>query len=223
MRTSPLNDLPPGTSTTATAVLIPFPINPTSTSVLEVKERKPVRRTIWIKSGGARAAERLELYLSNAQALDSKAKDSTADEQAIKALDSTVKAPNVALAPNPKYANIPVRAQALEKLPELTSRGCRNLFSLEQLQGAIASGAKTVKIHGSHVPIQAEVIQFDFLSAHADRDDLLRWAGACQAPPKHVFVTHGEALPADRLRHEIEEGLHFRASVPDYRDQVELQ
>jgi outer membrane protein OmpA-like peptidoglycan-associated protein len=59
-----LQDLPPGTSTTPTAVLIPFPINPSSTSELTVRERKPVRRTIWIKSGGLSAATRLELYLS---------------------------------------------------------------------------------------------------------------------------------------------------------------
>ena len=47
-----LQDLPPGTSTTAAAVLIPFPISPSSTCVLTVRERKPVRRTIWIQSGG---------------------------------------------------------------------------------------------------------------------------------------------------------------------------
>jgi metallo-beta-lactamase family protein len=87
---------------------------------------------------------------------------------------------------------------------------------------AIAGGAKSVKIHGNYVPIRAEVVQTDMLSAHADRDALLRWVGACQRPPKRVFVTHGEVAAADSLRHAIEEEHHFHATVPDYRDQVEL-
>jgi metallo-beta-lactamase family protein len=87
---------------------------------------------------------------------------------------------------------------------------------------AIAGGAKSVKIHGNYVPIRAEVVQTDMLSAHADRDALLRWAGACQRPPKRVFVTHGEVAAADSLRHAIQEEHHFHATVPDYRDQIEL-
>ena len=87
---------------------------------------------------------------------------------------------------------------------------------------AIAAGVEAVKIHGAYVPIQAEVVQLDFLSAHADQADLLRWVGACEQPPREVYVTHGESLSSDVLRHEIQERLSFRASVPDYRDEVIL-
>jgi metallo-beta-lactamase family protein len=87
---------------------------------------------------------------------------------------------------------------------------------------AIADGADAVKIHGQYVPIGAEVVQLDFLSAHADQQDLLRWVGDCERAPRQVFVTHGEPLPSDLLRHEIQERLNFRVSVPEYRDEVML-
>ena len=88
---------------------------------------------------------------------------------------------------------------------------------------ALAQGATTVKMHGEHVPVRAEVIQFDFLSAHADRDDLLRWVASCRRTPKRVFVTHGEPVSSDTLRREIEEHLKIPAMVPEYRDRIELE
>lgn len=87
---------------------------------------------------------------------------------------------------------------------------------------AIAGGADSVKIHGTQVPIAAEVVQLDVLSAHADQAGLLDWVGACERPPKQVFVTHGEAVPSDALRHLIEERHRFPARVPDHRESVQL-
>ena len=34
--------------------------------------------------------------------------------------------------------------------------------------------------------------RLDMLSAHADRDELLRWGRALPAPPRRVFLNHGE-------------------------------
>lgn len=86
----------------------------------------------------------------------------------------------------------------------------------------IVAGASTVKIHGQHVPIRAEVAQIDSLSAHADRDELLAWVGAMPSAPRRVFVTHGEPVPADALRQAIEERQGWPCTVPDYRASVEL-
>ena len=87
---------------------------------------------------------------------------------------------------------------------------------------AMVGGARTVKIHGQQVPIRADVAQLDSLSAHADRDELLAWIGALPSAPQRVFVTHGEPVAADALRQAIEERHHWRCSVPEYRDTVEL-
>jgi metallo-beta-lactamase family protein len=87
---------------------------------------------------------------------------------------------------------------------------------------AIVRGVESVKIHGRLVPVRAEVIQLDIFSAHADQAGLLAWLGGCERPPRRVFVTHGELVPADTLRCRIQDELGFRASVPEYRESVEL-
>jgi metallo-beta-lactamase family protein len=87
---------------------------------------------------------------------------------------------------------------------------------------ALVHGSSSIKIHGSQVPVAAEVRQLDIFSAHADQSELLAWLGACEAPPRRVFVTHGEALAADTLRREIRDSLGYSATTPDYRQVVEL-
>lgn len=87
---------------------------------------------------------------------------------------------------------------------------------------SIAGGARTVKIHGSYVPIRAEVARIDSLSAHADREELLAWVGALPARPGRVYVTHGEPVASDALRQAIEERHGWACTVPEFRDTVEL-
>jgi metallo-beta-lactamase family protein len=87
---------------------------------------------------------------------------------------------------------------------------------------AIVNGAERVKIHGQQVPIAAEVVQLDIFSAHADQAGLLAWLAACEKPPRRVFVTHGEAVPADRLRRLVKDELGFPAHAPEYREVVQL-
>ncbi len=87
---------------------------------------------------------------------------------------------------------------------------------------ALVHGARSVKIHGSQVPVKAKVLQLDIFSAHADQSGLLAWLGACKASPRRVFVTHGEAAAADTLRREIQDSLGYSALVPEYRETVEL-
>jgi metallo-beta-lactamase family protein len=87
---------------------------------------------------------------------------------------------------------------------------------------AIARGVETIKIHGARFPVRAQVRQLDIFSAHADQSALLDWLGRCQRPPRHVFVTHGEPVPADTIRQLCEERLGFPACVPDLHDSVDL-
>jgi metallo-beta-lactamase family protein len=88
---------------------------------------------------------------------------------------------------------------------------------------ALVHGARSVKIHGRQVPIEAEVVQLDIFSAHADQKGLLEWVGQAEKPPSTVFVTHGEPVPADTLRREITDTLGFDAIVPEYKETVELR
>ena len=87
---------------------------------------------------------------------------------------------------------------------------------------ALVAGAKEIKIHGVHVPVRAEVVSLGSLSAHADRDELLRWIGKLPKPPRRVFVTHGEPVAADSLRQAIEERHGWPVTVPEHLQAVEL-
>ena len=87
---------------------------------------------------------------------------------------------------------------------------------------SMIAGVDAIKIHGEYVPLRAEVKQIDNLSAHADRGEIIGWLSHFSAPPKQMFITHGEPDAADALRKSIEETLHWPCRVPDYLEEVEL-
>ena len=80
-----------------------------------------------------------------------------------------------------------------------------------------------MKIHGRYVPIRAEVVKMDSLSAHADAGEILAWLRGFRAAPKRTFITHGEPAAADGLRRRIAETLRWECEVPDYRDSATLE
>lgn len=87
---------------------------------------------------------------------------------------------------------------------------------------ALLRGADTIKIHGQFVPVRAEVVELDMLSAHADQHELLRWLGAFTSAPSECFVVHGEASSADSFRRKISEQMGWSARVPEHLECVEL-
>jgi metallo-beta-lactamase family protein len=86
---------------------------------------------------------------------------------------------------------------------------------------ALAAGATSLKIHGQHVPVRAEVARLDSLSAHADQRGLIAWLAAGPRP-RRLFLVHGEPAGLDALRLAVREQLGWDAYVPDYRETVEL-
>jgi len=87
---------------------------------------------------------------------------------------------------------------------------------------AIAGGAETVKIHGEHVPVKAEIAMLHNLSAHADYAETLDWLGHFSRPPRQTFITHGEPAAADALRRSIEEKMKWQCYVPEYLERASL-
>lgn len=88
--------------------------------------------------------------------------------------------------------------------------------------GAMVAGATSVKIHGTHIPIHAEVQSLGALSAHADRQEILTWLERFEVPPRMTFITHGSPESADALRLTIEERLKWRCRVPEQFERVDL-
>jgi metallo-beta-lactamase family protein len=88
---------------------------------------------------------------------------------------------------------------------------------------AIVNGAESVKIHGKYVSVRAEIAIIDNLSAHADYAEIMDWLGHFDAPPRQTFITHGEPVAADALRHRIEEQLNWNCRVPEYQEMFKLR
>lgn len=80
----------------------------------------------------------------------------------------------------------------------------------------LASGAKTVRIHGRDVVVSAEIVQLQSASAHADAGQLLQWLRAMPQSPAQVYVVHGDMQASDTLRGRIEHELGWRAIVPEH-------
>lgn len=63
----------------------------------------------------------------------------------------------------------------------------------------LLDGAKRIRIHGQEVPVRARIASVDALSAHADRDELLRWLAEFEHPPRRTFIVHGEPEASNAL------------------------
>lgn len=104
----------------------------------------------------------------------------------------------------------------------------RNLIMLVGFQAggtrgaALAEGATEIKIHGQYVPVRAEVVNIEMLSAHADYRELLVWLAKVSPAPREVFVTHGEPASADSMRRRIAETLHWTSRVAQQDEFVDL-
>ncbi len=88
--------------------------------------------------------------------------------------------------------------------------------------GALAGGADSLRIFGRDVPIRAEVVQLQSMSAHADADDLMRWLRNGIVPDARVALNHGEPGSADALRLRIERELSAVAIVPEHGQTIEV-
>ena len=88
---------------------------------------------------------------------------------------------------------------------------------------ALANGAKTIRIYGADVAVNAEVVQLSSASGHADATEILAWLQSAPKPPRRVFITHGEPEAAEALRIRIDRELHWDAHVPEYREVVDLR
>ena len=90
-------------------------------------------------------------------------------------------------------------------------------FQAPGTRGAtLASGARSVRIHGRDVELNAEVVQLQSASAHADANQLLAWLRTLPQAPDQVYVVHGELAAADELRKRIQHELGWRAMAPEH-------
>jgi metallo-beta-lactamase family protein len=86
----------------------------------------------------------------------------------------------------------------------------------------LVDGAREVKIHGMQVPVHAQIEKIDSMSAHADRNEILRWLSGAPRVPKTAYLVHGEPEPMDALKQAIEERFDWTVKTPEYLEAVEI-
>lgn len=109
----------------------------------------------------------------------------------------------------------------------ITRPECTVMFVGYQAAGTlgrqIIDGAKNVRIHGQQYPVRAQIKQIHGFSAHADRDDLMKWLSKLSVNPRHVFITHGEIESAENFSRYLHEKTGYATSVPKYGTAVRLK
>jgi metallo-beta-lactamase family protein len=83
-------------------------------------------------------------------------------------------------------------------------------------------GIEKVRILGEKRSIKAKIVRIHGFSAHADRNELLDWLKEMKAPPKGVFVIHGETESANSFGQFVKEHTGWQVSVPEYQDEIIL-
>jgi metallo-beta-lactamase family protein len=98
-------------------------------------------------------------------------------------------------------------------------------FQAEGTRGRqLLDGADEVKIHGQLVPVRAEIRSLPGFSAHGDQGELLRWLGGLPAPPRTLFLTHGEDGPRRALAALVRERLGWPdVQLPQHLEAFELR
>lgn len=96
-------------------------------------------------------------------------------------------------------------------------------FQAAGTRGAhMQAGARTVKIHGAHLPVVAEVATLDGMSAHADAHEVLEWASGFEHTPRQTFIVHGEPLASQALRERIHGRFGWDAVAPEHGRTVRI-
>lgn len=85
----------------------------------------------------------------------------------------------------------------------------------------LVGGRRILRIFGRDHRIEAEVVQLETFSGHADAEELLKWMSAGPAP-RMTYLTHGEPEAADTLRRRVSHELARNVRVPEHLETIRL-
>ena len=88
-------------------------------------------------------------------------------------------------------------------------------FQAEDTLGRrLVDGEKDVRIFDEEIHVNAEIVQMNDVSAHADRDGLVSWLKNNPENPKNIFVVHGEDSVAESFAELLKNECGYEASAP---------
>ncbi len=86
----------------------------------------------------------------------------------------------------------------------------------------IVDGAKTVKIFGEEIAVNARIEYIEGYSGHADQEWLLNFIYSFIRKPKTIFLVHGEPEGQIVLKQKIQGTTEIPVIIPEYGEEYEL-
>ncbi|MFR0823012.1 MAG: MBL fold metallo-hydrolase RNA specificity domain-containing protein [Clostridia bacterium] len=87
----------------------------------------------------------------------------------------------------------------------------------------IVEGAKTVKIFGEEISVNARIEYIEGYSGHADQEWLLNFIYSFIEKPKTIFLVHGEPEGQVVLKQKIQGTTQIPVIIPEYGEEYELK
>src|SRR6266404_4555370 len=136
---------------------------------------------------------------------------------------NNVKTPCIIISASGMVTGGRVMHHLVQRLPDPRNAVILAGFQAQGTRGrALQEGAKTLRLFGQEVPVNAEIVELGQFSAHAGKSELLRWLTGLPAPPKQTYLVHGEPSAAQSLQASIRENLKWNVSVARYLDTIDL-
>ena len=87
---------------------------------------------------------------------------------------------------------------------------------------SIVNGAKTVKILGEEIAVNARIEYIEGYSGHADQEWLMNFIYSFIKKPKHIFLVHGEPESQEILKTKILEETGIGVTIPEFGETYDL-
>lgn len=100
------------------------------------------------------------------------------------------------------------------------------LFVGYQAEGTLGrrllEGAAHVTLFGEDIAVRARIASIQGFSAHADRDELLKWVGKFKQKPSQVILVHGETDALENMAALLRAKFQLNVYIPSYLEELSL-
>ena len=88
---------------------------------------------------------------------------------------------------------------------------------------SIVDGAKTVKIFGEEIAVNARIEYIEGYSGHADQDGLMNFIYSFITKPKHIFLVHGENEAQEVFKERVESEAGISVTIPEFGETYDVK
>ncbi len=87
----------------------------------------------------------------------------------------------------------------------------------------LVDGAKTLRLFGEEINVEAKIFTINGFSAHAGQSQLLDWIGAVARKGTNIALIHGEPKAQNILAGLVEERFGIKPVIPEYLEELNIE